>query len=306
MVQLKKARRALPKSVRFKSYFIKYERGALQTKKIHIEKDSVQETLIIPLYGRKMCAEKFPTLYTDTTAQTLCESLDYDFSPLEAKKDTLFHEFGALEAAMRQLDMAWEINDYLKLHPKAVIVNLGCGLDNTGRACDNGTCKIVNVDLPDVIAVRERLMPAEEREKNITADIKDCEWMNEVDGTNGVIFFAAGVFHYFETEKVKDLVLRLSKRYPGGRLIFDAVGKRGLKMMKRTVLKNMGMKDIDVLFCVNDPEQDLNWSDKITVTSKGYMLGYYDMKTKGIRWTHRLLAKMGDRWLKMTVYRMDF
>mgnify|MGYP000122793104 CR=1 FL=1 len=26
--------------------------------KIHIEKNSVQETLIVPLFGRKMCAER--------------------------------------------------------------------------------------------------------------------------------------------------------------------------------------------------------------------------------------------------------
>ncbi len=46
--------------------------------KIHIEKNSVQETLIAPLYGRKMCAEKFPELYTDTSAKRLCENLDYE------------------------------------------------------------------------------------------------------------------------------------------------------------------------------------------------------------------------------------
>lgn len=31
--------------------------------KMKIEKDTVQETLIIPLYGRKMCSELFPRLY---------------------------------------------------------------------------------------------------------------------------------------------------------------------------------------------------------------------------------------------------
>mgnify|MGYP000349869191 CR=1 FL=1 len=53
--------------------------------------------------------------------------------------------------------------------------------------------------------------------------------MNEVDGSNGVVFFAAGVFHYFKREEVKSLVLELSKRYEKGCLIFDSVGKLGLK-----------------------------------------------------------------------------
>ena len=43
--------------------------------KIHIEKGSVQETLIIPLYGRKLCAEQFPALYQDEYAAKICESI---------------------------------------------------------------------------------------------------------------------------------------------------------------------------------------------------------------------------------------
>lgn len=41
--------------------------------KYHIEKNTVQETLIIPLYGRKKCTEKFPQLFKDETAVRLIE-----------------------------------------------------------------------------------------------------------------------------------------------------------------------------------------------------------------------------------------
>ena len=71
--------------------------------------------------------------------------------------------FGALEVAMRQNDLAFEVRAYLKNHPCAAVVNLGCGLDNTGRACDNGRCKIYNLDFPDVIALQQQLLPAGER-----------------------------------------------------------------------------------------------------------------------------------------------
>ena len=47
--------------------------------KFKIEPGSVQETLIIPLYGRKLCAQIFPNLYTDLSAERLCAQLDYDF-----------------------------------------------------------------------------------------------------------------------------------------------------------------------------------------------------------------------------------
>lgn len=68
--------------------------------------------------------------------------------------------FGALEVAQRQYDLACEVRDYLKTHPRAAVVNLGCGLDDTFRKCDNGLCRGYHIDLPDVIAVREELLPA--------------------------------------------------------------------------------------------------------------------------------------------------
>ena len=44
-----------------------------------IEKNTVQETLIIPLYARKMCSELYPNLYRDEAARRLMNAVDYDF-----------------------------------------------------------------------------------------------------------------------------------------------------------------------------------------------------------------------------------
>lgn len=167
--------------------------------KYPIKKNSVQETLIVPLYGRKMCSERFPALFRDETAIRLIERVDYDFSMLAKKSESAMQQFGFLEVAMRQNDLAWEVRDYLKLHPRAAVVNLGCGLDDTGRSCDNGTCRIYNLDFPDVIDVRNALLPAGEREENLACDLNDTSWFSRIDASDGAIFFAAGVFYYFLT-----------------------------------------------------------------------------------------------------------
>lgn len=168
--------------------------------KYKIEKNTVQETLIIPLYARKMCSELYPTLYYDETASELIDKIDYDFSDVAEKSKSLMQRFGFLEVAMRQNDLAWEVRDYLNAHPNAAVVNLGCGLDNTGRFCDNGKCKIYNLDFPDVIAVRNQLLPAGEREINIATDLNDLSWLEKIDASDGIVLFAAGVFYYFRTE----------------------------------------------------------------------------------------------------------
>ena len=156
--------------------------------KYKIEKNTVQETLILPLYSRKLCTELYPNLYRDKTSVRLLDQIDYDFSEAEKNSRSLMQRFGALEVAMRQNDLAFEVRAYLKTHPGAAVVNLGCGLDNTGRACDNGSCKIYNLDFPDVIALRQQLLPAGEREQNIPCDLKklrgDTAYLNRVLDAN--------------------------------------------------------------------------------------------------------------------------
>ena len=153
-----------------------------------IEKNTVQETLIIPLYGRKMCSELYPRLYHDETALRLLNQIDYDFSAAAKGSGSLMQKFGFLEVAVRQNDIACEIRDYINAHPNAAVVNLGCGLDNTGRYCDNGRCRIYNLDFPDVIAVRDALLPAGAREENVPCDLNDAAWFERIDTSNGALF----------------------------------------------------------------------------------------------------------------------
>ena len=181
-----------------------YQKGVVFMK-YKIEKNTVQETLVLPLYSRKLCSELYPNLYQDETAVHLIDQIDYDFSEAEKNSRSLMQRFGALEVAMRQCDLAWEVQAYLKTHPCAAVVNLGCGLDNTGRACDNGSCKIYNLDFPDVIAVRNKLLPAGEREQNIPCDLKDPAWFDRIDATGGAGFFASGGFYYFLTQQFRIL-----------------------------------------------------------------------------------------------------
>lgn len=210
---------------------------------------------------------------------------------------------------MRQGDLAFEVRDYLSTHPKAAVVNLGCGLDQTGRACDNGQCYIYNIDLPDVMVVREALLPTEEREKNLAADLNDFSWFDAIDtpAEDGAVFFAAGVFYYFRTKQVRALCAAMAERFPGGRLVFDAAGQAAVKLMLKTWVKQAGIRDVGAYFSVQDAEKELAaWSDRLTVSSRGYMLGYQPIRGPGIRPIHRLLARIADGPMKLKIVRMEF
>ena len=275
--------------------------------KYKIEKNTVQETLILPLYSRRLCTELYPNLYRDETAVRLIDEIDYDFSEAEKNSRSLMQRFGALEVAMRQCDLAWEVREYLKTHPKAAVVNLGCGLDNTGRACDNGSCKIYNLDFPDVIAVRNELLPAGEREENIPCDLNDTAWFAKIDVSNGAVFFASGVFYYFLTEQVRALVQRMADAFPGGVLVFDAANRTAVKMIAKTWLKTAKIRDVGAYFAVSDAKSELSpWDSHLQVSSRGYMLGYSDLKAPSVSGFFRFLAKVGDGMMKMQIVKIGF
>lgn len=275
--------------------------------KYKIKKDSVQETLIIPLYSRKICSSLYPNIYYDKTAVDLINQIDYDFSEIEKKSKSLMQRFGALEVAARQSDIAYEVCEYLKEHPSASVVNLGCGLDNTGRNCDNGKCKIYNLDFPDVIKVRNELLPSGEREYNIPCNLNDIEWFDKIDNSNGVIFFASGVFYYFLNEEVKSLIIKMANYFNDSVLVFDAANKTAVKMISKTWLKTAKIKDVGAYFAVSNAKKEISlWSNNIEVSSKGYMLGYNDLKQDNISGFFRFLAYVGDSLMKMQIVKIKF
>lgn len=275
--------------------------------KYKIEKNTVQETLIIPLYSRKLCSELYPNLYRDEMAVHLIDQIDYDFSQVEKKSHGLMQRFGSLEVAMRQNDLAWEVQNYLADHPDAAVVNLGCGLDSTGRTCDNGSCKIYNLDFPDVIAVRNQLLPAGDREENIPCNLNDTEWFTKIDASGGAIFFASGVFYYFLTEQVRTLVQAMADSFPGGVLVFDAANRTAVKMIAKTWLRSAKIQDVGAYFAVSDAKSEISlWDSRLQVTSRGYMLGYNDLRDPSVSGLFRFLAKTGDRIMKMQIVRIRF
>ena len=272
-----------------------------------IEKNTVQETLIIPLFARKVCSELYPNLYRDETPIRLIDEIDYDFSEAERKSRSLMQRFGSLEVAVRQNDLAWEVRDYLKSHPTAAVVNLGCGLDGTGRACDNGSCKIYNLDFPDVIAVRNELLPAGEREENIPCNLNDTALFSQIDASGGAVFFASGVFYYFLTEQVKALAQAMAGAFPGGVLVFDAANRTAVKMIAKTWLKSAKIKDVGAYFAVSNAPKEIGaWDSRLQVTSRGYMLGYNDLRDPSVSGFFRFLARVGDHGMKMQIVKIEF
>ena len=112
---------------------------------------------------------------------------------------------------------------------------------------------------------------------------------------------------YNTTDQVRSLARDMAQAFPGGKLVFDGAGKAAVKLMLKTWIMDAKIRDVGAYFSVADAKRDLaGWSPNITPSSRGYMLGYDDLKDPAVSPLFRTLARVGDGIMKMQIVRLDF
>jgi O-methyltransferase involved in polyketide biosynthesis len=205
--------------------------------KITIDLGSVQKTLLLPLWGRAVETRKQKPLLIDTAAVQIIEKIDYDFSTITNNMS----EITRLAWIVRCLHIDRTIKQFLLRHPKAAFVNIGCGLDTTFNRIDNGSLTWYNLDLPDVIELRRKLIPDSKRSVCIAGSFLDENWLHQLTADDSVLFIAAGVFYYFDEAEIKKFFIRLADGFPSGEILFDAASPLGVKVANKKVIEAGGL-----------------------------------------------------------------
>jgi O-methyltransferase involved in polyketide biosynthesis len=207
---------------------------------IPFELDKVQTTLVLPLWGRAKEARKKDPVLLDACAAEIVDRIGYDFSMIERT----LSEFEQLTWAIRAQNFDSIISTFLEAHESALIVNIGAGLDTSFQRIDDGRVRWINVDLPDVVSLRAKLIPDSDREQSIPKSVFDYSWMDDISSQardRSVMLMAAGVFCYFENDRLKSLFRKLAEVYPSAHLVFDSFSKLALWMANRAVIKKAGI-----------------------------------------------------------------
>ena len=102
-------------------------------------------------------------------------------------------------------------------------------------------------------------------------------------------------------------VQAMADRFPGGVLVFDAANRTAVKMLAKTWLRSAKIQDVGAYFAVSDAKSEISpWDSRLQVTSRGYMLGYNDLRDPSVSGLFRFLARTGDRIMKMQIVRICF
>ena len=60
-------------------------------------------------------------------------------------------------------------------------------------------------------------------------------------------------------------------------------------------------------FAVSDAPKEIGaWDSRLQVSSRGYMLGYNDLKDPSVSGFFRFLARVGDGMMKMQIVKIKF
>lgn len=230
--------------------------------KVNFELTGVPHTLLIPLLGRAMASQDTKSSFHDARSLSLIKSLNYNFDNLLEKMSSF--STSITWAGDRALYFDNEIKTFLHTHPNATIVNLGAGLETAFYRVDNGMLTWVDLDVPEVMSIRHKLLPPPKRVHYISKSIFDYTWLNDLQQLGSdFFFFAGGLFIYFTPEQVKSLFIKMANQFPGTEMVFDSIAKDDLTNANE-MFKKLEMIDARFQWGIDEKEVE-SWSPKIKI-----------------------------------------
>ena len=136
----------------------------------------VPETLLMTLLVRARESQRPNPLIKDDQAVAMVNQLDCDFSRLRMQR----HDEVAVIMRMRKFDD--HVRNFLARHSDAVIVHIGCGLDTRFERVDNQRVEWFDLDIPDVIELRHKLLDEQKaRHHFIASSVFEDAWLEDVE-----------------------------------------------------------------------------------------------------------------------------
>lgn len=178
----------------------------------------VSETLLIPLHYRVEESKAGSSSYKDDMAERFHDAIAYEWGKFQGSS---LQRPGIVS---RTAILDDQVRAFVAHNPGGLIVNLGAGLDTRFHRLDNGKIEWIELDLPEVIAFRQKLRePANPRHLLLAASVLDDHWLSQVKSRSDarILFVAEGLFPYFTEEQHRKIFTMLADNFPGQEMLFQ-------------------------------------------------------------------------------------
>ncbi|MFC4590406.1 class I SAM-dependent methyltransferase [Sphaerisporangium corydalis] len=214
--------------------------------------------MLATLYGRALDSRSVEPILGDREAEALVGRIDYDF------RKTGVDATSAAGIALRGRTLDDWTAGFLAECPEATVLHLACGLDTrVFRLRPFAPARWFDVDHPEVVALRERLLPRPEGAYTmIGASVTDDGWLEEVPADRPVVAVFEGLTMYLREEEGRRLIQRITARFPSGVLLFDCYGPMGIRLQRLVpAVRNSGAT---LHWGVGDPYEIEGWHEGLT------------------------------------------
>lgn len=234
------------------------------SEKINVEIKGVQATMLLPLRGRALMSNSFPDLYHNNNDIEIVNKLNFDFTTM----DSALGEYGNLCYIARALAVEKAVRNYISGHSRATIVNIGAGLDTTFSKVNNSEISWYDLDLPDSMQFRNLLIEQPKGSFTIAKSVFDFSWFDDItyNRNDGLFLIAAGVFHFLPEDQLKELLTRISLRFPGAELFFDINSSVGNEYSNQS-MKASG-NSAALVFSIDDESKLEDWAAGIRLIQR--------------------------------------
>ncbi len=194
-----------------------------------INLSGVPETMLQTVYARAKETKTRGAIHDDKAVE-LVDKLHYDFSL--ADKDAAMSS-GVIA---RTIVLDHLVQQYLTAHPGAVVVNIACGLDTRCYRMQ-GYSHWYNLDLPETIGIRARLLPESGTISQIAQSAME-DWGGSIAETDApALVIIEGLTMYLTQEDVQQIFAVIHKRFAKVTVFVE--------IMNPMVVKNMKEKSIE-------------------------------------------------------------
>ncbi|BAY81677.1 tetracenomycin C synthesis protein [Calothrix parasitica NIES-267] len=193
----------------------------------------VPETLMITLYGR-YTEQSYPDcILKDEKAVEITKKIDYNFSKYALGWSS------QLATVIRAKTIDDLLIKFLATNSQATVINLGGGLCTRFFRIDNGEINWYEVDFPEVIELKEKLLKQSNRYHLIASSILETTWIEQInpDVNQPLFLIMEGVSMYLSEEENKALFTQiqtmLAPKFAPITMVFDVLSKQAAAKTKR-------------------------------------------------------------------------
>lgn len=220
------------------------------TDNVKVDLRGAPQTMLATFYAKAIDADLPNSILHDRWAKQIVDRIDYDWT----RTTMTAGRSPAVTTRSAHFD-DWT-RQFLAVHPEAVVLHLGCGLDSRFfRVSPGPGVSWYDIDYPEVAALRERLYSRDDpgasaatgkgrgasaatgddpgasaaRYRMIPASVTDPAWLLDIPSDRPVLMLGEGLTMYLTEADGTALLRRIVARFPSGELQFDAFSRLGIK-----------------------------------------------------------------------------